>query len=155
MVTAPALPDIGSGLTAAAKSYNNAVAAMSKPGAESGKAKAEISAAQGQIEALCKSSKFASTAQCLAQYAIRLAPIPAAAGIQPVVGTPVQPVEVITTLPKGLTQQDVAPLLDSAKDKKTGATPAQPAAPQATPAPQGAARGYAAAKKRQGGSGRS
>ena len=130
--TAPALPDITSGLNAAAKSYNRGVAALDKAGSDkaaAGKARAKIKAAQNEIDALCKSNKFESTGQCLAQYAVQLSPIPAAAGGEPASNAPVQPVEVINTLPNGVTQQDVAPLLDSAKDQKAGQSPAAKVAP--------------------------
>jgi len=76
-----------------------------------------------------------STEQCLAQFAIQLSPLPAADGTPVAVVAPVQPVEVIKTLPKGVTQEAVAPLLDSAKDQvsvaaavKAGTAPAAPAA---------------------------
>ena len=140
--TAPALPDITRSLTAAAKSYNRSVAALNKAGpdkAAADKARAKIKAAQDEIDQLCKSNKFESAGQCLAQYAIQLSPIPAAAGGEPVANAPVQPVEVINNLPKGVTQQDVAPLLDSAKDQKAGKGPAEPAVQKATPAPDQAA----------------
>ena len=120
---APALPDITSGLNAAAKSYNRGVAALDKAGSDNAaanKARAKIKTAQIEIDALCKSNKFESTGQCLAQYAVQLTPIPVAAGGEPTPNAPVQPVEVIRSLPKGVTQQDVAPLLDSAKDQKAG-----------------------------------
>jgi outer membrane protein OmpA-like peptidoglycan-associated protein len=141
VAAAPALPDITEGLKAAAKSYNRGVAALSKAGvhaAAATKAQAEIDGAQSQIDVLCKSNKFDSAAQCLAQYAVRLSPLPAGAGAQPIATAPVQPVEVITALPKGVTQQDVAPLFDSAKDQKTGTGPAPggqpPASTSLTPA---------------------
>ena len=142
VVAAPALPDITESLKAAAKSYNRGVAALTKAGAHAASAtkaaQAEIDAAQSQIDVLCKSNKFDSAAQCLAQYAVRLSPLPAGAGAQPIATAPVQPVEVITALPKGVTQQDVAPLFDSAKDQKTGAGSAPagqpPAATSLTPA---------------------
>ncbi len=130
----PALPDIASGLNAAAKSYNRAVAALGKAGADPGaadKARAKIKAAQAEIDGLCQSNKFASTGQCLAQYAIQLSPIPADAGVKAVANVPVQPVEVIDTLPKGVSQADVAPLLDSAKDQEAGKGAAKPATEQA------------------------
>jgi outer membrane protein OmpA-like peptidoglycan-associated protein len=124
VVAAPALPDIETGLDAAAKSYNKAIIALGKANgdpAATDKARAEITVQQKKIDALCKSNKFDSAAQCLAQYGIELAQLPAdqAPAGQPVI-KPVQPVEVIANLPKGISQQDVAPLLDSAKDTETG-----------------------------------
>ncbi|MGN6103144.1 MAG: OmpA family protein [Devosia sp.] len=120
---APALPDIEPGLTAAAKAYNRAAAALAK--GPDPKATATIKAQQAKMDELCKSVPFGSTAQCLAQYGIQLAPLPADAGTQPI---PVaQPVEVLPTLPKGVTPNEVAPLLDSAKDAESGKGPAAPA----------------------------
>ncbi len=118
------MPDITAGLNAAAKSYNGGVAALAKAGGDAAaadKANAQIKAAQAKIDALCKTNNF-ETPQCLAQYGIQLAAIPAADGSKPVAAAPVQPVEVITNLPKGVTQQEVAPLLDSARTRK----PARP-----------------------------
>ena len=144
-VTAPALPDIADALNGAAKSFNGAAAALSKAGQDkvaTDKARADLKNAQAKMDELCKSNKFTSTAQCLAQFGVQLAQIPASPDGQAVVATPpVQPVEVITTLPQGVTQDQVAPLLDSAKEKKLGKgqtgqptpqvqlAPATPAAP--------------------------
>ncbi|MDR3476072.1 MAG: OmpA family protein [Devosia sp.] len=133
--TAPVLPNIERPLRTAATEYNRAVAALAKAGndpAAADKAKAEIKAQQAKIDALCKSNQFDSAAQCLAQFGIELAPLPAAAvGGQPPVLQPAQPVEVINNLPKGVTKQEVAPLLDSAKDQQTGKTHTQQGAPPA------------------------
>ncbi len=137
--TAPALPDITNGLNAATKSYNLGVAALDKADpdkAAADQARAKIKTAQDEIDKLCKSNRFESTSQCLAQYALQLSPIPAVAGGKPAAIAPVQPVEVINNLPKGVTQQDVAPLLDSAKDQKTGKVRSEPAAQKAIPLPQ-------------------
>ena len=133
---APALPEIAGALAAAGKSYNRSAAVLAKPGSDqaaAGAALSNIKAAQARIDALCKSDKFESTGQCLAQYAIHLAPIPSIGGGQPVATELVQPVEVIKALPKGVEQSAVAPLLDSAKDEKTGKGPAQLDAVQPTP----------------------
>ena len=127
---APSLPDIAKGLNAAAKAYNRGVAVLGKAGSDpvlAGKAHARIDAAQAEIDTLCKSNKFGSTGQCLAQFAIELLPLPAASGGPKVVAAPVQPVETIDALPKGVGKEAVAPLLDSAKDQKTGKGVAQPA----------------------------
>ncbi len=129
---APALPDIAKGLAAAAKSHNRAVAALSKADADpaaSEKARAKIAAAEVEIDALCKSNKFDSSAQCLAQFGVELAPVPPAGGGQQAAVAPapkVEPVEVIDKLPKGVKKEDVAPLFDSAKDQETGKGPAAP-----------------------------
>ena len=143
IVATPTLPDIASGLNAAAKSYNRGVATLGKAGsngAGADKSRGEIKAAQAQLDALCKSNKFASTDQCLAQFAVQLSPIPVEAGGQQVAIAPLQPVEVIKNLPEGISQQDVAPLLDSAKDKVTGRGTVQPASQQPVPTPQTAAQ---------------
>ena len=131
---APALPDIAKGLNAAAKAHNRAVAALSKVDADPAaaeKARAKIAAVGAEIDALCKSNAFESTAQCLAQFGIELAPVPPAGGGQQAALAPapkVQPVEVIDKLPKGVKKEDVAPLFDSAKDQETGKGPAAPPA---------------------------
>ena len=136
---APALPDIAKGLNAAAKSHNRAVAALSKPDADpaaTSKARAKIDAAAAEIDALCKTNKFESSAQCLAQFGIELAPVPSGTGSKQVAVAPapaVQPVEVIDKLPKGVKQEDVAPLLDSAKDQVAGKGPAAPTQVAAKP----------------------
>jgi outer membrane protein OmpA-like peptidoglycan-associated protein len=132
VAAAPALPDITSGLNAAAESYNTSVAALGKAGgnaAAADKANAAIKAARAKIDALCKTNNF-ETPQCLAQYGIQLSALPTTDGGNPVVaaGPAVQPVEEIRNLPKGVTQQDVAPLLDSAKDQSGGKAPAPTAA---------------------------
>ena len=136
----PALPDIEGGLTEAAKAYNRAVGVLAKAGnkpAAVDKAKAEIKTQEAKMLALCKTNQFDSVAQCLAQYGIQLAPLPTgeAAGVKPPVTQPVQPVEVIDKLPQGVTKQEVAPLLDSAKDQKAGNAPAQLPAPNQPAAP--------------------
>ena len=128
----PAVPDISKQLIAAQRGYNRTVEALAKAGsnaAAADKARADLKVVQARIDALCKSNQFDSTAQCLAQYGIQLAPIPRdqADGLQPLVTKPAQPVEVIDNLPKGVSKQDVAPLLDSAKDQETGKAPAGPA----------------------------
>ena len=129
----PALPDIAKALNAAAKSHNRAVAALSKGDADPAaaeKARAKIAAAGVEIDALCKTNKFDSSAQCLAQFGVELSPEPLADGGQQAAVAPapkVQPVEVIDKLPKGVKKEDVAPLFDSAKDQETGKGPAAPA----------------------------
>jgi outer membrane protein OmpA-like peptidoglycan-associated protein len=138
--TGPALPNIERPLKAAANAYNRLVAELDKAGgnaAAADKAKAGLKAEQAKMDALCKSNQFDSTAQCLAQFGIELAPLPptATGGAQPAPVQNVQPVEVINKLPQGVTKQEVAPLLDSAKDQETGKAPVpqdgQPAQGQA------------------------
>jgi outer membrane protein OmpA-like peptidoglycan-associated protein len=135
---APAPADLSAKLNAAAKGYNSAVAGLSSSDpAAVDKAKKSLGGAQARLDAICK-TQFDSTAQCLAQYGISLDPLPAEAGVQPVVAAPVQPVEVINNLPKGVTQSDVAPLLDSVKDAtdgKGGKPPAAAALPTTPPPP--------------------
>jgi outer membrane protein OmpA-like peptidoglycan-associated protein len=129
-VTVPVLPDIAEGLGNAAKSFNGAAAALSKAGQDevaADKARADLKNAQAKIDELCKANKFNTTAQCLAQYKIQLAQIPASSNVA--APGPVQPLEVISALPKGVTPDQVAPLLDSVKAKKPGKGP--------IPAPQG------------------
>jgi len=143
---AAAQPDITKPLTAAANAYNASVAALGKSSgdkAATDKARSDIEAQRAQIDALCKSVNQ-EVAQCLAQYALALSPIPAAAtpGGAPVAVAPVQPVEVVPNLPKGVSRDEVAPLFDSAKDAERGqgdkaGRPSRnkPAATAAEPAP--------------------
>ncbi len=67
---------------------------------------------------------------------MQLSPLPAAAGGKPAPEAPIQQVEVINNLPKGVSQQAVAPLLDSAKDQKAakGSTPPAAEPPKAAAA---------------------
>jgi len=137
--TAPILPDIADALNSAAKAFNGAAAALSKAGQDkvaADKARVDLKNAQAKIDELCKSNKFDSTAQCLAQFGVQLAQIPESPDGQAIVATPlVQPVEVIATLPQGVTQDQVAPLLDSAKEKKLGKGQTGQPAPQAVATP--------------------
>ena len=132
--TAPTLPNIADSLDSAAKSYNGAALALSKAGQDkvaADKARADLKNAQSKLDELCKSNQFGTTAECLAKYRIQLAQIPTVPGGEATAAKPsTQPVEVITTLPKGVTQDQVAPLLDSAKEVKLGKGQVSPAAPQ-------------------------
>ncbi|WDR03984.1 OmpA family protein [Devosia algicola] len=126
--------------------YNDAIADILAGGDRAG-ADAKMAAAQQQIDALCQQANFPDTAACLANYGMELpAPPPAAAGAveQPAapaetpaaapVEAPAEPTETIEALPEGVTQDQVAPVLDSAKDEQ--AAPADANRPAADAAPE-------------------
>ena len=129
--------DIGSELQAQIDIYNGAVADILS-GGDTATAQANISQAQAEIEALCAGAGFSDVDSCLAEYGLSLPNVPnLPAGElteepvidapadelteEPVLDTPVEelpaePVEVIEELPEGVTEEQIAPVLDSAKD---------------------------------------
>ncbi|HEY5101197.1 MAG TPA: OmpA family protein [Steroidobacteraceae bacterium] len=128
--------DLAAQLAGAAKSFNVAATMLSNAGQDKAatvKARGDLQTAQAKIDELCKLNKSASTSECLRQYKITLIQVeaaPAASGnTTAMAAAPAQPVETIKTLPKGVTQDQVAPLLDSAKETKLGKGSAGQAAP--------------------------
>jgi outer membrane protein OmpA-like peptidoglycan-associated protein len=134
--------------------YNGAVADLMS-GGDAAAAQAQIEGARAQIAALCAQTGNSDINACLATYGLSL---PAVPGIQqpapaeqpaPVEGQPApvdpaqppaaetlpaEPAEIIENLPQGITQEQVAPVLDSAKDIE--AVPAvPPVAGQPAPVP--------------------
>jgi outer membrane protein OmpA-like peptidoglycan-associated protein len=165
---APARPDITANLQNEVKRYNRAVRAFDT---NPTKARGEISDAKAKIDALCASSQYGSTEECLAAFGVQLPPVPQGAAAAPAEkpaappeqapaaaapaaqapgapatadklqappatqeikqteapkDQPAQPVEVIKDLPKGVSPQEVAPLLDSAKDQVEAPVAGQP-----------------------------
>lgn len=168
-VEAPAVQaDISADLQAQIDVYNGAIADM-MAGGDAAAAQAQLAAAQAEIDALCVGAGFPDSATCLAQYGLSLPTVPTLPGAPavdparpavdaaaPVVdpAAPVAapaapsaevPVEVIEELPPGVTQEQIAPVFDSAKDVEaaapvqvdgvpaTAAAPAAPAEPAAPP----------------------
>ena len=110
-------------------------------GGDATAAQARLSQIQSEINALCAQNGFADTNSCLAQYGLSLPAVPNLPAVQPVPvveqpaaeALPPEQVEVIENLPAGITQEQIAPVLDSAKDiQDSGGTPSPEAL--ATPA---------------------
>ncbi|KKB85950.1 hypothetical protein VW29_04915 [Devosia limi DSM 17137] len=120
--------DITAGLQAQVDLYNSAVADM-MAGGDAATAQAQLAAAQAEITALCSSAGYADIQQCLAERGLELpsvpnmpAPTPAEPAVtpaeQPAAEAPVEaaPAEIIEDMPQGITEEQIAPVLDSAKD---------------------------------------
>lgn len=148
--------DISAELAAEVDAYNGAIADL-MAGADPADAQARLDAARTRIAELCASAGFADTTSCLAQYGLELPPVPvldtpatpapadatAPVPVEPpameettATGAPAEPVE---DLPEGVTAEQIAPVLDSAKDVEVApagevateaqAQPTEPAAP--------------------------
>jgi len=157
--------DISADLGAAVDAYEQAVADYINAGVSGGDAqaaRANVDAAYNQIAKVCAAGNFASVDECLAANGLSLPAVPglaaptaptapadqpaAPAGEQPaqnadeVPAPGTVPEEVIETLPEGVTQEEVAPLFDSAKEvnatpgEGTEPVPAGEAAPVQQPA---------------------
>lgn len=147
---AAATVDISAELAAEVDAYNGAIADL-MAGADPADSQARLDAARTRIAELCASAGFADTTSCLAQYGLELPPVPvldtpvapaptdATAPVPeqpPVVeettvsGAPAEPVE---DLPEGVTAEQIAPVLDSAKD--VDVVPAGEVAPEAQAQP--------------------
>lgn len=125
-VAAPTV-DISADLQAQIDIYNGAIADM-MAGGDAAAAQAQIADAQANIAALCTKAGYGDTTSCLAAYGMELPAVPGMPAEQPAAEQPAaeapatdaavvaQPTEVIETLPQGITQDQVAPVLDSAKD---------------------------------------
>ncbi|WP_082461329.1 OmpA family protein [Devosia sp. Leaf64] len=154
---APA-PDIAAQLTAQVDAYNAAVAELSAGGDAAG-AQSRIDAALAEINSICSNAGLPDVDSCLAPLGLSLNPLPDVQDLTPaapVEGQPAdqtapadgtvdpntapaaegevtvdgQPAEVIEDLPEGVTQDQIAPVLDSAKDvvlSPDGQAPAEPA----------------------------
>ncbi|GHA16510.1 hypothetical protein GCM10007989_09430 [Devosia pacifica] len=152
----PAAPaaNVQAEVSAQVDAYSAAVADMMS-GADTEEARARINGARAEIDRLCADAGFPSTEACLAEYGLELPAVPAldagsAAEPQPAEQQPApvegeepqdqqsseQPVEVIENLPEGVSQEDVAPVLDSAKDEQSNGTGAQPQQDGQVAAPQ-------------------
>ena len=140
--------DISAQLQVQIDLYSGAIADMMS-GGDVAATQAQLAAAQAEIDALCAETGFPDSATCLANYGLSLPAAPTLPGmpvapVDPAATTPVDPatlpaeqVEIIETLPEGITQEQIAPVLDSAKD--VDADPAAEAQMNATVAAEPAA----------------
>lgn len=136
-VEQPAQADIATSLAAQVDAHNAAVAEIAA-GGDAVAAQARIDAALAEINAICSGAGMPDIESCLAPLGLTLSPVPAAPAPteqapapaeqpaaevpaeQPAADAPVtvdgQPAEVVEDLPAGITQEQLAPVLDSAKD---------------------------------------
>jgi len=114
--------DISAQLQAEVDIYNAAIADMMAGGDEAA-ARAQMDTAQQNIAALCAEAGMDDVTACLANYGLELAAIP---NMDKPAAPAEQPAE---ALPEGVTQEQVAPVLDSDKDTEQpaeGEAAAQP-----------------------------
>ncbi|QQR39988.1 OmpA family protein [Devosia rhizoryzae] len=119
-------------LAAAVGEYNAAVAELSA-GGDAAAIQPRVDAALAQINSICSTLGYADAATCVADYGLTLSPLPEA-GAAPVAEQPVvegqetiveettvdgQLAEPVEQLPEGVTAEQIAPVLDSAKDNET------------------------------------
>ncbi|QYO75690.1 OmpA family protein [Devosia salina] len=132
--------DIEAQLAAEVDAYNAAVADLSAGDAD---AQARIDAALAEITAICGTLGYTDNQTCVADFGLTLSPLPEAAPTeeQPAVPAPGdeqpapveettsdgQPAEMVEDLPEGVTEDQIAPVLDSAKDEE--AAPSESAQP--------------------------
>ncbi len=135
----PAAVDISADLQGPVDSYSAAVADV-MAGGDRATAEAIMANAFDQIAAICLGAGYDSVGTCLADYGIALPILPDPVATEPAIDPatlPIEPVEVIEDLPVGITQEQIAPVLDSAKDiqaapagePEVAAVPAAPLAP--------------------------
>ena len=124
-------------LIAQVDAHNAAVADLSA-GADATEAQSRIDAALDQITVICGGLGYADIEACLAEYGLELTPLPESMSTDEQPAAPVpgdeqpapaeettsegEPAEVIEDLPEGVTQDQVAPVLDSAKDEEVAPT---------------------------------
>jgi len=119
-------------LIAQVDAHNAAVADLAA-GADATEAQSRIDAALDQITVICGGLGYADIEACLAEYGLELTPLPQSMSTdeQPAPAEETtsegEPAEVIEDLPEGVTQDQVAPVLDSAKDEE--AAPSERAQP--------------------------
>ncbi|WP_375600092.1 OmpA family protein [Devosia sp. Naph2] len=110
-------------LIAQVDAHNAAVADLAA-GADATEAQSRIDAALDQITVICGGLGYADIETCLAEYGLELTPLPEymSTDEQPAPAEETtsegEPAEVIEDLPEGVTQDQVAPVLDSAKDEE-------------------------------------
>src|SRR5690606_26519920 len=121
--------------------YNTAVADLAAGDAE---AQARMDAALAEITAFCATIGYDDVDACVAEFGLQLSPLPEAmpAEDQPAAPAPGdeqpapveettsdgQPAEMVEDLPEGVTEAQIAPVLDSAKDEGSASEePVQPA----------------------------
>ena len=124
--------DISAELQVQVDLYNAAIADM-MAGGDQAAAQAQMTAAQQAIADLCAQAGVADVTACLANYGLELPAVPnmeqPAAAVEPAAPAE-EPVEQVEALPEGVTEEQVAPVLDSAKDPEApveGEASAQPA----------------------------
>lgn len=114
-------------LIAQVDAHNAAVADLAA-GADATEAQSRIAAALDQITVICGGLGYADIETCLAEYGLELTPLPESMSTdeQPAPAEETtsegEPAEVIEDLPEGVTQDQVAPVLDSAKDEEAAPT---------------------------------
>ncbi|MCS6762451.1 MAG: OmpA family protein [Candidatus Devosia symbiotica] len=136
--------DINADLQTQLDVYNFAIADM-MAGGDQAAAQIQMASAQQNMADLCAQINMDNLTACLANYGLELPVIPdmEMPAVPEAAGKPVapveQPVEPIQDLPAGITQEQVAPVLESAKDPEQPVddTPAAALAPEvaAEPAP--------------------
>ena len=149
---APANANLKADLQAQVDAYDGAIADLMS-GGDAAAAGANMDAARAQIANICAAAGYADATACLADNGLQLTEVPGLTPAeptpaeptlvdQPAAETPVdatgEPTEVIETLPEGITQEQIAPVLDSAKDFEAAPADGQPAAevvPEAPAAP--------------------
>jgi outer membrane protein OmpA-like peptidoglycan-associated protein len=126
--------DLTASLQAELDLYNAAVADL-MAGGDAEAARMQIEEARARMEALCAEAAYPDLETCLADYGLSLPAVPAldqpteAPAEEPAAETPAeQPTEVVEDLPEGVTEEDLAPVLDSAKDAQAPSGEEQPAA---------------------------
>jgi outer membrane protein OmpA-like peptidoglycan-associated protein len=137
--------DLKTELQTQVDAYNGAMADLMS-GGDAAAAGAKIDAARAQIGALCAAAGYTDVTACLADNGLELVDVPGLAPAQPVAPAPAPteqpapeapveaaPTEVIENLPAGITQEQVAPVLDSAKDQEVAPVDGQPVAPVTEP----------------------
>ncbi|WIJ26345.1 OmpA family protein [Devosia sp. RR2S18] len=169
-MTAAGDPEVLAGLEAQVEAYNAALADM-MAGGDTADAEARLDAAYGELGRLCAEAGYPDVQACLDFYGLELPNVPGVDLTDPAAATPTEaapeaaapaedapaedtaepatteteatPTEVVEQLPEGVEQEQVAPVLDSAKDAETApAETTETSAPEAAtatePAPEAA-----------------
>jgi outer membrane protein OmpA-like peptidoglycan-associated protein len=169
-MTAAGDPEVLAGLEAQVDAYNTALADM-MAGGDTADAEARLDAAYGELGRLCAEAGYPDVQACLDFYGLELPNVPGVDLTDPAAATPTEaapeaaapaedapaedtaepatteaeatPTEAVEQLPEGVEQEQVAPVLDSAKDAETApAETTETSAPEAAtatePAPEAA-----------------
>ena len=129
-------------LSAQVDAHNAAVADLAA-GADATEAQSRIDAALAEITAICGVLGYGDIQACLAEFGLELSPLPEATPTEEQPAAPApgdeqpepveettsegEPAEMVEELPEGVTQDQIAPVLDSAKDEE--AAPSESAQP--------------------------
>ncbi|AVF04720.1 MULTISPECIES: OmpA family protein [Devosia] len=127
-------------LSAQVDAHNAAVADLAA-GADATEAQSRIDAALAEITAICGVLGYGDIDACLAEFGLELAPLPEAVPTEEQPAAPGdeqpepveettsegEPAEMVEDLPEGVTEDQIAPVLDSAKDQE--AAPSESAQP--------------------------